>query len=68
MCFLFRLYQLQGVSHARDKTLQEDRENRQRQMTQLQKDISNIPSEAVANLVGADYTLCKYLFSLCTTS
>lgn len=55
-----RITQLHAASNSRDKTLQEDREKRQRQFMQLQKDISNIPSEAVSQLVGADYTLCKY--------
>ena len=60
-----KLSQLQAVSHARDKHLREEREQRHRQMEMLQKDVANMPAEAVAHLVGADYTLCKFcVFSI----
>lgn len=57
--FVFRISQLHNVSHSRDKTLREEREQRQRQMALLQRDVATLPPEAVAELIGADYTLSR---------
>ncbi|XP_037038202.1 protein lava lamp isoform X2 [Bradysia coprophila] len=54
-----KLSQLHHVSHSRDKTLREEREQRQRQMAFLQRDVATLPPEAVAELIGADYTLSR---------
>lgn len=54
-----RISQLHNVSHSRDKTLREEREQRQRQMALLQRDVATLPPEAVAELIGADYTLSR---------
>jgi len=54
-----KLSQLHNVSHSRDKTLREEREQRQRQMAFLQRDVATLPPEAVAELIGADYTLSR---------
>lgn len=43
------------MSHSRDKTLTEDREYRQRQMSFLQRDVANMPPEALAEIFGPDY-------------
>lgn len=58
----FRLSELHKVGHSRDKTLYEERDQRRRQMSFLQRDLSNMPPEAVAEaqsqfaeLFGADY-------------
>lgn len=54
--FFIRLSQLQG-GQSREKTLREEREHRQRQMTILQRDVATLPPEAVAELIGsADYS------------
>lgn len=52
MFFSFRLSELHAVSHGRDKTLREEREQRHRQMSLLQRDVANMPPEAVAELFG----------------
>lgn len=39
----------------RHKTLRDEREQRQRQMAILQRDVATLPAEAVAELMGADY-------------
>lgn len=57
--FINRISQLHNVSHSRDKTLREEREQRQRQMALLQRDVATLPPEAVAELIGADYTLSR---------
>ncbi|KAJ6632671.1 Protein lava lamp [Pseudolycoriella hygida] len=54
-----KISQLHNVSHSRDKTLREEREQRQRQMALLQRDVATLPPEAVAELIGADYTLSR---------
>lgn len=56
MIFLCRLNELRSVGHSRDKTLHEDRVKRQRQMELVQKDLANLPKDAVQELVGPDYT------------
>lgn len=50
------------MGHSRDKTLFEEREQRRRQMSFLQRDLSNMPPEAIvearsqfAELFGSDY-------------
>lgn len=53
--FHFRLSELHNVSHSRDKTLYEDREYRRRQMSFLQRDVANMPPEALAEVFGPDY-------------
>lgn len=50
-----RLSELHNVSHSRDKTLSQDREYRQRQMNFLQRDVANMPPEALAEIFGPDY-------------
>lgn len=47
--------ELHRVSHSRDKTLYEEREHRRRQMLLLQKDLNNMPAEAIAEILGPDY-------------
>lgn len=53
--FVNRLSELHKVSHSRDKTLKEEREQRRRQMSIFQKDVANMPPEAIAELFGKDY-------------
>lgn len=50
-----RLSQLHNVNHSRDKTLYEDRDQRRRQMSLMQRDVANMPPEALAELFGPDY-------------
>lgn len=57
-----RLSELHTVGHSRDKTMFEERDQRRRQMSFLQRDLSNMPPEAVAEarsqfaeLFGADF-------------
>lgn len=57
--FRFRLSQLQSVNHLRDKRFIEEREQRQRHMSMLQQDCENMPQEAIAELIGADYTISR---------
>lgn len=52
---IFRLSELHKVSHSRDKTLKEEREQRRRQMDVFQKDVANIPQEAIDELFGPDF-------------
>lgn len=47
------------VGHSRDRTLREERDQRRRQMTILQRDVATLPPEAVAELIGADYTMSR---------
>lgn len=55
VCLNFRLSELHKVSHSRDKTLKEEREQRRRQMNIFQKDVANMPPEAIAELFGPDF-------------
>ncbi|XP_055300322.1 protein lava lamp-like isoform X2 [Sitodiplosis mosellana] len=50
-----KLSELHKVSHSRDKTLKEEREQRRRQMNVFQKDVANMPPEAIAELFGPDF-------------
>lgn len=43
------------MNHSRDKTLYEDRDQRRRQMSLMQRDVANMPPEALAELFGPDY-------------
>lgn len=54
---MFRLSQLQTVSHSKDKIIKEEREQRIRQIEKLQQDVAKMPTAAVSELVGSD--LCK---------
>lgn len=58
---IFRLSELHNVNHSRDKTLYEDREQRRRQMSLLQRerDVANMPPEALAELFGPDYAATR---------
>ncbi|XP_031624926.1 protein lava lamp [Contarinia nasturtii] len=50
-----KLSELHKVSQSRDKTLKEEREQRRRQMNIFQKDMANMPPEAMAELFGPDF-------------
>lgn len=52
---MHRLSELHNVSHSRDKTLYEERDQRRRQMHMMQRDVANMPPEALAELFGPDY-------------
>lgn len=52
---LARLSELHNVNHSRDKRLYEEREQRRRQMELFQRDVANMPPEAIAELFGPDY-------------
>lgn len=56
---LYRLSQLQTVSHSKDKIIKEEREQRIRQIEKLQQDVAKMPPAAVSELVGSD--LCESL-------
>lgn len=47
--------ELHKVSHSRDKTLKEEREQRRRQMHVFQQDVANMPPEAITELFGSDF-------------
>ncbi|XP_073834339.1 lava lamp [Musca autumnalis] len=49
-----KLSQLQTVSHAKDKVIKEEREQRIRQMEKFQQDVAKMPPAAVSELTGAD--------------
>ncbi|XP_075154423.1 lava lamp [Haematobia irritans] len=49
-----KLSQLQTVSHAKDKVIKEEREQRIRQMEKLQQDVAKMPPAAVSELIGTD--------------
>ncbi|XP_061387963.1 protein lava lamp [Musca vetustissima] len=49
-----KLSQLQTVSHAKDKVIKEEREQRIRQMEKFQQDIAKMPPAAVSELTGTD--------------
>lgn len=60
--FIFiRLSELHKVSHSRDKTLYEDRERRRRQMSLLERDVVNMPQEALKELFGPEFDLSNVL-------
>lgn len=66
----FRLSELRSVKHSRDVRLRHESEQRQLGMRLLQRDVANLPAEAVEQLNQAQHTLCKlvydtfYLYSL----
>lgn len=47
-----KLSELHSIGHSRDKRLQEDREERHRQLTLIQRDLANMPLEAAARITG----------------
>lgn len=47
--------ELHEVRHSRDKRLYEEREQRRRQMNLFQRDVANMPPEAIAELFGPDF-------------
>uniref|UniRef100_T1PFH3 Uncharacterized protein n=1 Tax=Musca domestica TaxID=7370 RepID=T1PFH3_MUSDO len=51
-----KLSQLQTVSHAKDKVIKEEREQRIRQMEKFQQDVAKMPPAAVSELTGTDMT------------
>lgn len=55
---VFRITEIQSANQNRSRTLREERDDRQRQMAQLQQDMANLPSEAVSGIVG-DYAVGK---------
>lgn len=57
-----RLSELQGVSHAKDKTLREQSDRRQFERNFIENDFSNIPEEAANKLIGANFNTSKFFF------
>ncbi|XP_055526911.1 protein lava lamp [Wyeomyia smithii] len=51
-----KLSELASIGHAKDKRLQEEREQRNRQLTLIQRDLANMPLEAAAKIVGTSIT------------
>ncbi|XP_013118769.2 protein lava lamp [Stomoxys calcitrans] len=49
-----KLSQLQTVSHAKDKVIKEEREQRILQMEKLKQDVAKMPPAAVSELTGSD--------------
>ncbi|XP_055585722.1 protein lava lamp [Uranotaenia lowii] len=49
-----KLSELHSIGHAKDKRLQEEREERHRQLTLIQRDLANMPLEAAAKITGAN--------------
>lgn len=47
-----KLTELSEVKQSRDKTFREEREQRFNQMSLIQRDVANLPSEAAARIVG----------------
>lgn len=47
-----KLSELHSIGHSRDKRLQEDRSERHRQLTLIQRDLANMPLEAAARITG----------------
>lgn len=48
-----KLSELHSIGHAKDKRLQEEREERHRQLTLIQRDLANMPLEAAARITGS---------------
>ncbi|KXJ69645.1 hypothetical protein RP20_CCG026326 [Aedes albopictus] len=49
-----KLSELHAIDHGRDKRVQEEREERHRQMTLIQRDLANMPLEAAAKIAGTN--------------
>lgn len=47
-----KLSELHSIGHAKDKRLQEEREERHRQLALIQRDLANMPLEAAAKITG----------------
>ncbi|XP_058444086.1 protein lava lamp-like [Malaya genurostris] len=47
-----KLSELHSIGHAKDKRLQEERDQRYRQLTLIQRDLANMPLEAAAKIAG----------------
>lgn len=58
---MHRLSQLQTVSHAKDKVIKEEREQRIRQMEKFQQDVAKMPPAAVSELTGTDMSKWSYI-------
>ncbi|KAI8440078.1 hypothetical protein MSG28_001501 [Choristoneura fumiferana] len=54
------LSELRTVKHSRDVRLRQESESRQLGMRLLQRDVANLPPEAVHQLTQAHHTLCEY--------
>ncbi|XP_053669065.1 protein lava lamp [Anopheles marshallii] len=51
-----KLSELQSISYSKEKRWQEEREERDRQLTLIQRDLANMPVEAAAKIAGTDMT------------
>uniref|UniRef100_A0A182K520 Uncharacterized protein n=1 Tax=Anopheles christyi TaxID=43041 RepID=A0A182K520_9DIPT len=51
-----KLSELQSISYSKEKRWQEEREERDRQLTLIQRDLANMPIEAAAKIAGTDVT------------
>uniref|UniRef100_A0A182PNS9 Uncharacterized protein n=1 Tax=Anopheles epiroticus TaxID=199890 RepID=A0A182PNS9_9DIPT len=51
-----KLSELQSISYSKEKRWHEEREERDRQLTLIQRDLANMPVEAAAKLAGTDVT------------
>lgn len=49
-----KLSELHSIGHVKDKRLQEDREERYRQLALIQRDLANMPLEAAAKITGTN--------------
>uniref|UniRef100_A0A182MWA0 Uncharacterized protein n=1 Tax=Anopheles culicifacies TaxID=139723 RepID=A0A182MWA0_9DIPT len=49
-----KLSELQSISYSKEKRWQEEREERNRQLTLIQRDLANMPVEAAAKIAGTD--------------
>ncbi|RVE48398.1 hypothetical protein evm_006959 [Chilo suppressalis] len=55
-----KLSELRSVKHSRDVRFRQESEQRQMDLRLLQRDVANLPQEAVDQLAQAHHTLCKY--------
>lgn len=53
-----KLSELHSIDHGRDKRVQEEREERHRQMTLIQRDLAHMPLEAAAKIAGTNICKC----------
>lgn len=53
-----KLSELHAIDHGRDKWVQEEREERHRQMTLIQRDLAHMPLEAAAKIAGTN--ICEF--------
>uniref|UniRef100_A0A182TBJ9 Uncharacterized protein n=1 Tax=Anopheles maculatus TaxID=74869 RepID=A0A182TBJ9_9DIPT len=51
-----KLSELQSINYTKEKRWQEEREERDRQLTLIQRDLANMPVEAAAKIAGTDVT------------